>query len=449
MNNEFILTHDQQTVFDLCEGSHQNILVHGKPGTGKSVVTRSLKENGVKHYAVAAPTGLAAINIGNGAKTLHSLFGIQPSEGAFAPDFNRFTQNEHVINNVYHRLNHLIIDEISMVRADMLDYIDRELQHIKGNDLPFGGIQVICVGDFFQLPPVTKPIDKKQLKEYGYDSEFAFDAFSFKDFKVITLNEVLRQSDKDFIELLHSARTGEVTDKQLKLINKRVGFINDFRIKLAATNAQADLINMKALSLLRTEEIKYEAIQFGYWPAVPAEKTLTLKVGAQVIIKKNNADKPPYKVNGAPPVASGKIVNGTICKIVELPTKENDFTIVELEDGSTHKIYKTRWELKEKRKLDGAWIEEVKASYEQHPFQLAWAISMHKSQGQSFDKVHIDASRVFAAGQLYVALSRCRTLGGISLQAPIKADDFWTDDNVMRFHKQNLQQYAHGKNSKN
>lgn len=423
------LTRELQDTFNLVESTNDNILIHGKPGVGKSVLIRALQETGSKNYTLSAPTGLAALNIGG--KTLHSLFGIGVSDGVFAPDFNNFTQSPNVLNHVMHRVNHLIIDEISMVRADMLDYLDRALQHIKGSDLPFGGIQVICVGDFFQLPPVTKTEDKKQLKEYGYESEFAFDAHSFRGFKTVNLTNVLRQTDNAFISLLHAARTGDLTAKHLKLLNKQVGKLTDFRINLASTNKLAEIINMKNLSLLKSEAVTFEADRYGWWPANPVEQTLTLKVGAQVIIKKNNSDKPPAKQNG---MASGKIINGSICKIMELPTKEKDYTVVELEDGSTHNIYRQRWERKEKKQMGGKWVEETVATYEQLPFQLAWAISMHKSQGQSFDKLHIDASRIFAAGQLYVALSRARTLEGVSLQGPISASSFWADENVLRFN---------------
>lgn len=429
--NEFTLTPEQQRIYDLCETTNDNLLIHGKPGVGKSVLIRALLETGSKHYSLSAPTGLAALNIGG--KTLHSLFGIGVSDGVFAPDFNNFTRNDHVLNHVFHRVNHLIIDEISMVRADMLDYIDRMLQNVKGSDLPFGGIQVICVGDFFQLPPVTKPEDKKQLKEYGYESEFAFDAHSFKGFKVVNLDTVLRQNDAKFIELLHSARSGNVSASQLKYLNKQVSRSTDFRVNLCATNKQAELINMKNLSMIKEDAVTFEAVRYGWWPANPVEQTLTLKVGAQVLIKKNNADKPPLSKNGS---ASGRIINGTICKVVELPSKDKDYTTVKCEDGSTHNIYKQRWERKEKKRNGDKWMEEVVASYEQQPFQLAWAISMHKSQGQSFDRVHIDAARIFAAGQLYVALSRARTLEGVSLQAPISADAFWADEDVLRFEKQ-------------
>lgn len=435
--SEFTLTREQQQAFDLCENTSDNILIHGKPGVGKSVLIRALRETGQKHYTLAAPTGLAALNIGG--KTLHSQFGIGVSNGVFAPDFNNFTTNDHVLRNVYHKVNTLIIDEISMVRADLLDYLDRELQAIKQSDLPFGGVQVIAVGDFFQLPPVTKDVERKQLKEYGYDSEFAFDAFSFKGFKVVSLENVQRQNDKEFIEFLHAARTGDITTKHLKLINRRVAPCTDFRISVTATNAQADMINNKQLSLIKEEPIKFEALQYGYWSAYPVEKVMTLKKGAQVMIKKNNADKPPY-VKGGNNTASGKIVNGTICRILELPTKENNFCRVELEDGTMANIYSQRWELKEKqRNGDNKWEEKTIATFEQYPFQLAWAISIHKSQGQSFDKVHIDASRIFAAGQLYVAVSRARTLDGISLQAPIVQDSkrkmFWADKDVLRFNQ--------------
>lgn len=430
--SDFPLTHEQQSIFDLIENTDGNVLIHGKPGVGKSVLIRALRETGSKHYALAAPTGLAALNIGG--KTLHSLFGIAPSEGAFAPDFNNFTKNQSVHENIYHQCTHLIIDEVSMVRADMLDYIDRELQFIKGSDLPFGGIQLIVVGDFFQLPPVTKPRDKKELKEYGYESEFAFDAHSFKDFKLASLNTVMRQSDKAFLDVLHAARTGDLKPKHLVLLNKQVGRCDDFRIQLAAINSQADMINAKQLSLLKTEEQTYSAFQSGRWPAVPVEPQLRLKVGAQIMIKKNNSDKVP-SINGVKSSpASGKIVNGTIGKIVELPTAEHDYMVVEIEDGTTHNIYRQRWELHEKYKQDGKWLTKTIASYEQLPFQLAWAISMHKSQGQSFDKVHIDSQRLFAAGQMYVALSRCRSLEGVSLQRQITADDFWADKNVLRFN---------------
>lgn len=429
--SEFTLTSEQQSLYDLCENTDKNYLIHGKPGVGKSVLIRALRETGKKNWAVAAPTGLAALNIGG--KTLHSTFGIVPSDGIYEPDFNLFTKNEHVHANVYYRIQHLIIDEVSMVRADLLDYIDRELRHIKGIDLPFGGIQVVVVGDFFQLPPITSDKDKKALKENGWASQFAFHAASFTSFTSTGLSKVLRQADEVFIGILHAARTGKLSGAQLKLLNKQVGKPNDFRPTLVAVNKQADLINLKQLSLIKEQPQKFIASKYGWWPALPVDEEITLKVGAHVMIKKNNADKAPGFGPGVLP-ASGRIVNGTICKISKLPSTEDGPLEIELEDGTKLPIYKAKWERKEKTKIAESWSEKVVSWYEQYPVQLAWAISMHKSQGQSFDKIHIDPSRVFEAGQLYVALSRCRTLAGISLQTPINEKDFKVNEDVIRFN---------------
>lgn len=421
------LTREQQDAFDLIEGTYTNTLIHGKPGVGKSVLIRALRTTGQKNYTLAAPTGLAAINIDG--KTLHSVFGISVSDGVFAPDYNKFSENQYVLKHLFYRVKFLIIDEISMVRADMLDFIDRQLRHVKGKDEPFGGIQIIAVGDFFQLPPVVTNEDRKQLKEYGYKSEFAFDAKCFEGFKVVSLGNVLRQSDKVFIDILHAARTGSVSLAQLKLINKQVGKNGDFRVSLTSTNRQAEAVNIKNLSLLKTPAQVYTAEKFGYWPALPVEDELKLKVGAQVMVKKNRADIKP----NTRPMPESRIVNGTIGKIAKLPTEEEPFFTVELEDGAQVPIYKQRWERKEKVFAEGKWFEETVAAYTQWPLQLAWAISMHKSQGQSFDKVHIDPSRIFAAGQLYVALSRCRSLEGVSLQSPLQSRSFWADKRVLEF----------------
>lgn len=433
---EFTLTVDQQRIVDLIENSDDNFLIHGKPGVGKSVLIRALRTTGKKYYTLGAPTGLAATNIGG--KTLHALFGIPVSDGILEPDFNRFTTNTNVTNYIQHRIKHLIIDEISMVRVDVLDYVDRVLKYVKGNDLPFGGVQVIAVGDFFQLPPVVNAADRKALERVGYRSEFAFDAKCFSSFKPVILNEVLRQNDEVFIGILHAARTGRISNTQIAKLNTRVESCTDFRIKLTGTNRQADTVNQANLAAIGSPIYESQAKCFGTWPAYPVEQVLQLKIGAQVLIKKNSADKPP-RVQGerATPFTS-KVVNGTIGIIEELPNTEDEVkkVMVRLQDDSIVPIYWARWERKEKERTEEGWTEKILASYEQFPLQLAWAISMHKSQGQSFTNVHIDASQIFAAGQLYVALSRARSLEGLSLQVPVTGQKFWASHRVLQFTKQ-------------
>jgi ATP-dependent DNA helicase PIF1 len=431
---EHPLTPTQQAFFDLIENTNDNYWILGKPGVGKSVLIRALTEMGMKHYVKAAPTGLAATNIDG--KTLHSIFGIPVSEGIFSPDFNRFTINPNVLNYVEHTVKHLIIDEVSMVRSDMLDFIDRFLRFVKHVDEPFGGIQVIAVGDFFQLPPIVNKADKDAMQAAGWRSEFAFDAKCTADFKPLVLEEVLRQKGDDgFIKLLHSARTGEVLPKQLQILNKRVEKPTTPRLRLTGTNKQALEVNTRELSAISSPIVEFHANNFGTWPEFPAETVLTLKVGAQVLIKKNGADRPPE--------AKGRfvseVVNGSLGIVREICEKNEESPAcvrVELRNGHTVSIYIARWERKEKERVNGVWCEKVLAAFEQMPLQLAWAISMHKSQGQSFEFVHVDPSAIFAAGQLYVALSRARSLAGLSLESPCSTSKFWTNKRVLQWTKE-------------
>ena len=422
---EFQLTKNQQQIYDAVEGSNNCILIHGKPGVGKSVLIRALRDTGAKHYTLGAPTGLAALNIGG--KTLHALFGITPSAGIITKDYNRFTTNPNVRNNILHSIKHLIMDEISMVRVDVFEYIDRVLRDVKGNDLPFGGIQVVVVGDFFQLPPVVMTADRKALKAEGWENEFAFCSPLFKLFEKHSLDEVLRQKGDDkFIKMLHASRTGDMTAEQLKYLNSRVEPCTDFRIQLTGTNKKADYTNQLHLSKIDGPVKEYHADSYGVWPAFPAETVLSLKVGAQVLVKKNNADKSPQQKEPA----SGKVVNGSIGIVREI---SDTIIKVELDCGTVVPIYRARWEQKIREKIGDKWSEKVTASFEQFPLQLAWAISMHKSQGQSFESVHIDPSQIFAAGQLYVALSRSRSHKGLSLESPASKSKFWADKSVVKF----------------
>lgn len=424
---EFELTKNQQQIFDTVESSLENILITGKPGVGKSVLINSLVEHGNKTYTLAAPTGLAALNIGG--KTLHSLFGIPVSSGVFTENYNNFTDNQNVINNVRYQIKHLIIDEVSMVRADVFDYIDRFCRFAKEVDKPFGGIQIIIVGDFFQLPPVIFGAEQVQLREAGYVSPFVFDSNIFETaaFRTLQLNQVLRQKgDNKFLKLLDSARAGKIGEQEISALNKRIEQPNDLRIQLVSTNKEADAINQGHLRGLEGESKKYCASSYGQWPADPVDKELTLKVGAHVMVKVNGADRP----EGHRGPFESEVVNGTLGKVVEL---DEQWVKIEIGEKSAQ-IYRKRWERKVKQERDGKWEEQVVASFEQMPLQLAWAISIHKSQGQSFDQAHIDPNRIFAAGQMYVALSRVRSLKGVTLERAAEQRHFKTNNSVLRFY---------------
>lgn len=426
----FKLTKDQAKKFKTIETTDSNYLVMGKPGVGKSVLIRSLISDGTKPYSIAAPTGLAALNVDG--RTLHSMFRLPVSEGIVERDYTQYPDDERTVNALQYGLKALIIDEISMVRADMLDYIDRLLQFVKGNNKPFGGIQVIAVGDFFQLPPIVKGPEKVQLQRAGYPSPFAFSADVFKSFKILELTEVLRQvGDPTFIKILDGARMGSVSPLELNLLNERVHAAPELAIQLTATNKLADLMNQSSLERLPDPSIRFTAIKTGEWVADPCDANLVLKVGAHVMVKKNGADRDPKKiVKPGDEKFESKVVNGTLGIVTKIQEDK-----VQLDDK--HWIYRQQFDRKIKRRNPDTnkWEEVVVATFNQMPLSLAWAVSMHKSQGQSFDKVIVDPSAVFAPGQLYVALSRCRSLAGLTLTRKVTASQFMTDRSVLNFYR--------------
>lgn len=436
---EFKLTKNQQAAYNLVHDTNYNVAIIGKPGVGKSVLINALrKASQEKVYVLGAPTGLAALNIKG--RTIHSIFRIPISQGIIHPSYDKYPTDSKVVNMIKHYVNHLVIDEISMVRADIFDYIDRCLQYCKGNNLPFGGAQVIIVGDFFQLPPIVKTDEKIQLREAGYNSEFTFDSFAFKrgDFKIVLLEEVLRQKgDPTFIEILHRARTGHPTGSDLRTLNKLVGLPKDLRIKLASRNQDADDTNKSEMKKLPEPDFHFTAQKFGHWDALPVEEDLVLRKGAQVMVKKNGADKPD-DFRGE---FHSKVVNGTLAIVEEIipsaaEADEGEKVKIKLENGEIITIYRKRWERKIKEKVGDKWEERVIASYEQLPLVPAWSISIHKSQGQTFDKVHINANRIFAPGQLYVALSRCKSLQGLSFEQPLYPRQFFANLTVVDFHNE-------------
>jgi ATP-dependent DNA helicase PIF1 len=418
------LIDEQQVVFELIETSAGNMLITGRPGVGKTVLINHLIQEGKKIYTIAAPTGLAALNI-NGAKTLHSLFQIPISKGILTNNYDIYEKSPAVMNHLRYRVKHLIIDECSMVRADVLDYINRLLMYAKGNNFPFGGVQIIMFGDFYQLPPVVQALERKQLRDEGYETPFVFSAKSFVGFKVIELTKVLRQKDKSFLDILEAARTGIPTFRQIANLNSRLLKETD-AIRLMPTNKDADQYNTSLYNKLTTRERVYKASVTGDWPAFPCPEILRLKVGCKVMVKKNGADQIEI-------VGGSSIVNGTIGTVEEL---HEDSVVISNEKGK-YTIYEQQFtqSVKVHDEING-WKEVIIASFVQIPLQLAWAVSIHKSQGQTFEKCAISTNKIFAAGQLYVALSRCKTLEGIVLEKPVLKRHFIINKDVAKFYKQ-------------
>jgi len=413
-NDEF------KAAFSLIQKASGHVFVTGKAGTGKSTLLRYIWENIEKKAVLLAPTGVAAINIGG--QTIHSFFNFPPS----------FIQKSNIHRSkkagIIKNLDAIIIDEISMVRADMMDGIDYALR-INRNEMekPFGGIQLICFGDLFQLPPVVEK-EVRDVLYTRYETPYFFSAQAFKglDIKFVELTKHYRQSDREFVALLNRVRDKKHADKDLKVMNKRVlarPGQNNNAIILTATNHTANTINQSRLDSLRGKKYVYEASVSGKFDksAYPTDSVINLKQGAQIILIKNDPNK--------------RWVNGTIAKAAKVT---EDAIQVDI-DGEIHDIAKTKWQKieytynKETDKIE----EKVIGTFAQYPIKLAWAITIHKSQGQTFDKAVIDlGAGAFAHGQVYVALSRCTGLEGITLKRPIYDTDIIFDERIYEFMNQ-------------
>ena len=419
-----------QTALDLIENTNQSFFLTGKAGTGKSTFLKHIVETSSKKYVVVAPTGIAAINVGG--VTIHSFFQF-PLRPLLPEDEGIKTFRTHAEKRkIIRAMDTLIIDEISMARADLIDGIDCSLRRNGGNpDLPFGGKQVVFVGDVFQLEPVMiKNSGEKTIMADIYGSVYFYNAKVFEKLPLFTveLRKVYRQSDVDFISLLDKVRVKEITQNDINKINSRVfspDELNkkDFAISLTATNEMAESVNSVKLDKLNTPEFTYIAKITGEFEEskYPTDPELTLKEGAQVIFVKNDPDK--------------RWVNGTIGQVNELSEK---MITVKLENGSVHPVGKGAWENnkyqynKEKNKIE----QEVVGTFEQYPLRLAWAITIHKSQGLTFDRVVIDfGNGTFASGQAYVALSRSKTIEGLFLKRKLYANDILVDEEIKDFAK--------------
>ena len=424
-------------LFDLVENTSRNIFLTGKAGTGKTTFLNNFVKKTRKKHIVVAPTGIAAINAGG--VTIHSMFGFPLR--TFIPTLERI--NENLAMNIPDLMQHfkyrkdklkllrevevIIVDEVSMLRADVLDMMDFSLRHIRRNQEKFGGVQMLFIGDLYQLPPVVRDENEYIMKQF-YASPFFFDAFVLKNTNLLTveLTEVFRQKDEDFLEILNEIRDGNLSREHYEKLHER--YIPDFEPKeeayvyLTSHNRIADDINTKKLNELGGKTYQFKAKIVGDFKEsqFPNEEVLELKVGAQVMFIRNDATQ------------EKKYFNGKLAEVVDLSADEIWVRIDG--DDEDYKLKKENWEQK-KYSLDAEKNieEEVLGSFEQYPIRLAWAVTIHKSQGLTFDRLIVDAGKSFASGQVYVALSRCRTLEGIVLKSKISSDVIFSDRRVAEF----------------
>jgi len=401
---------EQQKAFDLVAYTNTSLFITGKAGTGKTTFIKGIQEIVDKNFIVLAPTGIAAMNVGG--QTIHSFFGL-PLE-SIGPDTELEVSREK--RDVLKHTDTIIIDEASMVRCDWVDGIDRFLRSLMKTHLPFGGKQMLFVGDLFQLPPVVVygSATADMLQDmYGNGTPYFYKANVMKRMNLpkIEFQKVYRQKDLRFLEILDRMRLGENTNVDLDILNEHVSSndkVGDFAVILTAYVKMADGINEKKLDDIDSEEFCYQGDIEGDFRIqdTPVPMELRLKVGAQVIFCRNDFGH--------------GLVNGTIAKVVEL---SEDHIRVVLEDGRKINVEKMVWEKresvynKETKKVE----TEIIGSFTQYPLKLAWAITIHKSQGMTFDRMHFDLTRgTFAPGQAYVAISRMRSLDGLTLSNKIR-----------------------------
>jgi len=420
--NKIEITEQFKRALELMENTNKHILITGEAGTGKSTLLDYFRNGTSKRVVILAPTGVAALNLRG--QTIHSFFGFKPS--VTLDDVKKVVKK---VPNLYTRIDAIIIDEISMVRADLLDCVDKFLRLNTFNDEPFGGKQMIFFGDLYQLPPVAVEREKKVLEQL-YETPYFFSANVMKniDLEIIELDRVFRQRDEKFVEILNSIRHRDIDDELLEKLNQR--YIPDFEppmdefyVYLTSTNKKAKEINEDRLSKLDGKLYEFLADFTDDFDenSYPADLVLRLKVGAQVMFLNNDR--------------YGRWVNGTVGNVVDIDPQE-EIIYVKLQDGDIVEVSPFEWTIFEyiyDQRSGKIRTREI-GSFIQFPLKLAWAITIHKSQGKTFDKVVIDLSGgIFAPGQLYVALSRCRTLEGIILKQPVEKKHIFLNWQAARF----------------
>lgn len=422
-----------EMAFNFVQYTNRNVFLTGKAGTGKTTFLHNLKKVSPKRMIVVAPTGVAAINAGG--VTIHSFF--QLPFGPFIPVQNNEdgTENRNIQKfsrekiNIIRSMDLLVIDEISMVRADMLDAIDDVLRRFKNRHKPFGGVQLLMIGDIQQLAPVIKDDEWAILKEW-YHSIYFFSsrALMLTQYISIELKHIYRQKDFVFIDLLNKIRDNRIEAGVLNELNKR--YDPDFAkntpdgyIILTTHNHQAKSINERKLTQINYREYCFKACTQGDFPeySYPTDNELVLKEGAQVMFVKNDTSREKLFYNGKIGIVE-KINKDSIC--VKCAGDEKSITVVQAEwQNFKYSINEATEEIQ----------EEVVGTFIQYPLKLAWAITIHKSQGLTFEKAIIDASAAFAHGQVYVALSRCKTLDGLVLGSKLTARSIISDTTVRNF----------------
>lgn len=419
------LNDDYASSLHQLEYSSDHYLVTGKAGTGKSTLLQLFKKTTKKRVVVLAPTGIAALNVKG--QTIHSFFKFPPRL------LSTFEITKSKNASLFKKIDTIVIDEISMVRADVLDNIDYFLRINRNHHAPFGGVQMIFFGDIFQLPPVVSTPFEKQYFREQYESQYFFSAKVFGqgfELKLLELTTIYRQDEKRFIRLLDSIRHGEIGEEELEELNERKLVVPEdekFIIQLCARNATADAINYRELENLNTAPHIYAAKIVGNFLSniYPVESNLVLKEGAQIMFVRNDVNK--------------DYVNGTIGKILSLTP--NNISVELMDEGNETKVIdvgKDIWENVVYKAEDGDYSNiktEVIGTFEQFPIKLAWAITIHKSQGKTFNKVIIDlGSGAFESGQTYVALSRCRRLDGLYLKNDVRHGDIILDPKIVEFY---------------
>lgn len=417
---------EQQQVFDLMENTSRSMFITGRAGTGKSYLLSFFIRNTSKNVAVLAPTGVAAINVGG--QTIHSFFRLPPStpipEEKLHPSANRA--------QLYACLDVIVIDEISMVNAEIMNAIDQILRFTMQTDVPFGGKQMLLFGDLYQLPPVANPQVRRYFDD-RYGGIFFFNAPGIKgcNLEIREMGHVFRQKDPVFIDILNGVRDGSITDDKLAVLNERASASadEDMAVVIAPTKDAVSMINERMLQDIPEKMFTYEADVIGdvKESEFPVPRTLRLKVGARVMMLKNDSDSTSSR-----PEEGRRWANGTLGQVSRL-SEDHIWVMI---NGVSHQIDRVSWNKIQyaydagNKRLEG----RITATITQFPVMLSWAITIHKAQGATYQSIGIDmANGMFAAGQTYVALSRCVDMNRVYLSRPITHEDILTSNEVKGF----------------